>query len=304
MKYSVVIPVFNSENILGETIEQLVKFFEKNLITFELILVNDGSTDFSWRIIEEKVTKYPKIIKSFNLAKNYGQHVANLCGFRNSEGDYVITMDDDLQNPPNEILKLIKKTSGNYDLIIGKYEKKYHSLTRRLGSKLINYINSIIFDFPKGLVSSNFRIIRKDLIEKICNIENSFPYIPGLLVKYSSSPINVTVLHAPRKHGNSNYNYIKIIKLIFEIVFGYSTMPLRLIILFGITIAFLSFLLSSFYIIRSIINENTLPGWTTLVVLLSLFNGVVLISIGILGEYIIRLVKKSQDKNQYYEKRK
>lgn len=123
MKYSVVIPVFNSQGVVAATIDRTVAFFHNEGLEFEIILVNDGSPDQSWQVIQEKAQEYPMVI-AVNLLHNYGQHVANLCGFSRATGDYIITMDDDLQNPPEEIRKLINKAAEGYDLVIGRFIEK------------------------------------------------------------------------------------------------------------------------------------------------------------------------------------
>ncbi|SVE50786.1 uncharacterized protein METZ01_LOCUS503640, partial [marine metagenome] len=140
-KYSVVIPVYNSADIVAETVDRVAGFFNDSGLDYEMVLVNDGSCDNSWDIILGKTKENPHII-AIDFLKNYGQHTANFCGFKESTGDYVITLDDDLQNPPEEIIHLIKKAEEeNYDLVIGQFEKKRHPFYRRLGSYLIGKLN-------------------------------------------------------------------------------------------------------------------------------------------------------------------
>ena len=144
--FSIIIPIYNSENIVYKTVTQTLQFVKKRQINIELILINDGSSDTSWSIIK-KLAKNNKEVKSINLIKNYGQHNAILCGFENAIGDFVITMDDDLQNPPSEIINLINKitTEEKYDLVIGKFREKKHPLYRRIGSMFVGYLNEKIF---------------------------------------------------------------------------------------------------------------------------------------------------------------
>src|SRR2546423_4086148 len=145
--YSVVIPVFNSEPIVGTTIDRTVAFFEAQHLLYEVILVNDGSTDGSWEVLRAAAQRYPHV-RAINLLRNYGQHNANLCGLRAAKGDYVVTMDDDLQNPPEEIIHLIEKAMTGPDVVFGRFRHKAASAQRTLGSKVIGLLNRRIFGQP------------------------------------------------------------------------------------------------------------------------------------------------------------
>jgi polyisoprenyl-phosphate glycosyltransferase len=299
MKYSIVIPVYNSEGIVGETIERTLKYCREEKLQFELILINDNSTDNSWRIISEKARGNEEVV-AIRLLRNYGQHVANLCGFRHATGDFIITMDDDLQNPPEEIGKLISLAEKGHDLGIGRFKEKKHSLFRRIGSRLVGQINKRIFNAPRGLILSNFRIIRKDVINRVCQHKTGYPYVPGMLLMYASRPANVEVEHQKRITGASNYNIWRILKLISEILFNYSSFPLRLVAGSGLLIALASFLLSGFYLIKGLFVGADVPGWTTVVVLLSFFNGMALLVLGMVGEYLVRLIRHTNNGETYH----
>ena len=301
-KYSVVIPVFNSADIVGKTIDRVAGFFNDSGLEYEMILVNDGSADNSWDIIRRKAKENPHII-AINFLKNYGQHTANFCGFQESTGDYVITLDDDLQNPPEEIIHLIKKSKeGNYDLVIGRFEKKRHPFYRRLGSYLIGELNARIFDKPKDLVLTNFRMMRREVVDRICSYNTNFPYITGLTLWFSSNPANVLVRHEERRTGSSNYNLLRILKLVFLILFNYSSYPLRLLGGIGIVVSFLSLTLGMFYILKGISIGSSVPGWTTTVVLISFLNGFSILIVSMLGEYIVQLLRQGSFGQSFYIK--
>ena len=287
-KYSVVIPVFNSEKLVGELIERLVSFWESNNLDYEIILVNDGSSDGSWGVIEGKAQENQKII-SINLLHNYGQHTANICGFEYSTGDYLITMDDDLQNPPEEIIHLINKVHEGHDIVFGHFKEKKHAGYRKLGSKLISRVNEGIFNKPPGLVLTNFRIIRRDLVDRICAYRTNFPYIPGLVLMYMSSAANTLVEHHPRPIGKSNYNMLRILKLVARIFFSYSSYPLRYAGMVGLFFSVISLLLGLFYFVKALVIGVEVPGWTTIVILLSISNALILSMLSMIGEYISRL---------------
>lgn len=299
MKYSVVIPVFNSQAIVGETVDRTCAFFEGAGLDYELLLVNDASRDGSWGIIQQKAEANPKII-AIDLLRNSGQHSANYCGFQHSTGDYVVTMDDDLQNPPEEIKHLIAKAADGHDLVMGQFKQKRHSPYRRWGSWAISTINRRIFFQPRDLIVSNFRLIRRDVVDRILTFRTNYPYITGLVLMFASQPANVLVEHHERSVGQSNYNFVKIAQLVMRILFNYSSYPLRLVATVGVMISVLSFLLGCFYVAKSVLGDATVPGWTTLVVLLSFFNGITLLILGMLGEYLIRLINQTSTGTSYH----
>jgi glycosyltransferase involved in cell wall biosynthesis len=299
--YSVVIPVFNSASIVGATIDRTVAFFESHGLSYELILVDDGSKDNSWNILRNKAEENSNLLV-VKLLKNYGQHNANMCGFRHSTGDYVITMDDDLQNQPEEIIHLIEKAEEGYDLVIGRFRKKKHPLFRRLGTKLIDRVNRAIFSKPKDFVLTNFRLMRRDVVDRICRYKTPFPYTPGLALMFSSTMANVWVEHQARTTQKSGYTLFKIFKLVATILFNYSSYPLRLTAVFGIAISVFSFFIGGFYFIRAIMKENIVPGWTSIIVLLAFFNGVLILILSMIGEYLVRLLNQTSASESYYIK--
>jgi len=299
--YSVVIPVYNSENIVKETVLRAIQFFTSNSYLYEIILVNDGSRDESWSVISDLATNNEHVV-SINLLHNYGQHNANLCGFREAKGDYVITMDDDLQNPPEEIEKLIVTALDGYDLVIGRFKEKKHSFYRRIGSKIVGRIIRKVFRSDKGLVLTNFRIIRRDVIDRVCSYKSRLPYIPGLVLMFSNNRANVYVEHHQRKEGESNYSIYKIMKLVSTILFNYSSLPLRIMAGFGFFVSVFSLTLALYYFFSAFIAGTSVPGWSTLVILLSFFNGILILLVSIVGEYVVRLLRESGSSESYYIK--
>lgn len=298
LKYSVVIPVYNSANIVQNTVERIRDFFHSQALPYEIILVNDGSQDGSWSVVSNIAKSLPQVV-AIDLLRNYGQHNANLCGFREATGDFIITMDDDLQNPPEEIAKLIETANKGFDLVIGRFEAKKHSLVRRLGSHVVGWINRKVFEVKDGLVLSNFRIIRRDVIDRICRDKSFSPYIPGLVLKYSSERCNVMVYHSPRAEGKSNYTPRKIIRLVATILFNHSALPLRYCAAFGFAIAAGSFLLSGYFLLEAVIRGTNAPGWASLAVLLSFFNGVLILLLSVIGEYLIRVLREVSTQRSY-----
>lgn len=296
--YSVVIPVYNSETVVAKTVALIHDFFLSQTLRFEIILVNDGSRDGSWDVISGLARDFQEIV-AINLLKNYGQHHANLCGFREAKGDYIITMDDDLQNPPEEIGKLIDTVVSGYDLVMGRFESKQHSLVRRAGSRLVGWLNRKIFDVKEELTLTNFRIIRRDVVDRVCRDRSFSPYIPGLILKYSASRCNVLVHHQPRLVGSSNYTWRKILRLMATLLFNHSSIPLRYGSAFGFVVASVSFLLGAFYLLDALFYGTAAPGWATLVVLMSFFNGVLILLLSVIGEYLIRVLREIGSQSCY-----
>jgi glycosyltransferase involved in cell wall biosynthesis len=288
--------------MVGETIDRTVAFFEGRNWDYELIVVNDGSLDQSWDILRAKALQNSHVI-AINLLRNYGQPNATFCGLEKSTGDFVVTLDDDLQNPPEEILHLIQKAHNGFDVVFGRFHKKRHSLYRRLGSKFMGFITAKIFPKPKDLVISNFRIIRRDVVDKICSFRTNYPYTSGLILMFSSNPVNVWVEHQPRKEGRSQYGFFKIAEIVMRLLFNYSTYPLRWISVVGLVISSFSFLLGLFYILKAFFfRGQPPPGWTTVVVLLSFFNGMTILTLSMLGEYMLRLLNQTSNVKTYYVK--
>jgi hypothetical protein len=195
---------------------------------------------------------------------------------------------------------LIDAAMRGHDVVFGRFERKQAPGYRRLGSSLISLINRRVFLQPPGLAVSNFRILRRDVVERICNSRTAHPYVTGQALLYSQNPEDVTVRHEPRPVGKSNYSLIRILRLVMAILFSYSLFPLRAAALMGFVIAFASFLLGGFYLIHSFFVNRPVPGWTTIAVLLSVFSGVIIALLSMLGEYIVRTLNAVSAEETYY----
>jgi glycosyltransferase involved in cell wall biosynthesis len=299
LRYSVVVPVYNSAGVVGDTVDGIMGALQELGVSYEIVLVNDGSQDASWEVIAGKARSCPNVT-ALKMLKNYGQHNANLAGLRESTGDYVITMDDDLQNPPDQIRILIDKALEGHDVVFGKFETKQAAGYRRLGSKLIGLINRRVFAQPPDLIVSNFRILRRDVVDRICASGTQYPYITGQALIYSNSAVHVPVRHEPRRVGKSAYSTTRILRLVLTILFSYSVFPLRLAAGAGFLMALVSFCLGGVYLIRGWWSGTTVPGWTTLVVLLATFSGVTILLLSIIGEYVVRTLNTVSGAQTYH----
>ena len=302
-EYSVVIPVYNSEASLAELCSRIRGVFERMGMTYEIVLVDDGSIDNSWQVMKTQRKKNGDI-KVIQLMRNFGQPNALMCGFHHVSGRYVITMDDDLQNPPEEIPKLIDEMKKGYDSVIGALEVKQDSAFKKTGSLLIRYLLTRIFDKPKEMKLSSFRIIKRTVTDEIKALNTPYPFITGMLLSITINIGNVTVKHEARKHGRSNYNFAKLIQLAFNLLINYTTLPLRILTMVGILISTLSFCMGLYFVIKKLMLNIAVPGWTSLIVLLSFFNGLLLIILSLIGEYLGRIIGEISNKRQFVIKEK
>lgn len=298
VKISVVIPVYKSELFIDKTLDEIDRVAVKEGWDLEIVLVNDNSPDNVWQKIRERSLHDPRI-KAIALVKNYGQHTANIVGFHYASGDCVVTMDDDLQNPPSEIPKLIEKWRQGHDLVVGTFERKQHGILRRIGSGLMQLINTRIFPSPAGFKHTNFRLIDKAVVRHINSDNSRYPYTSGLVMMFSNNPVNVMVRHDPRVSTSSNYNIRRLLNLAWNIVFYYSTLPVRILLTFGFILSLLSGLYAVFLVGHSMVFGSRVPGWTTLAALIAFSNAVIILILSLLGEYLNIILVQLRDNKHY-----
>jgi glycosyltransferase involved in cell wall biosynthesis len=276
MLLSVVIPVYHG----AITIVQLVENVQEQLraYDFEIILINDGSKDDSEKVCLGLSEQFQNIT-FLSLRKNFGEFNAVMCGLNHTKGDYSVIIDDDFQNPPSEIIKLLETAQkGNFDVVYGQYDDKKHTNFRNFGSWMVNQITTSLFNKPADLYLSSFKIIHKDVVKEICKYKGPYPYIDGLIFNVTDNVGKVTVLHNDRNHGESNYNFKRLASLFLNIIFGYSLLPVRLALFLGLFATFFALIL----VILQTLNIIDHPIIMTVIFL----GGVQLTSIGIVGEYI------------------
>jgi hypothetical protein len=208
-------------------------------------------------------------------------------------------MDDDLQNPPHEIIHLIHKMQEGYDVVFGKFKQKKHVLYRRIGTKIINVLNSQIFHKPQEITLSNFRIIKKDVIQRILQYNTGFPYIPGLILLFVDNVGNVLVEHHERKIGKSNYTLYRIFQLVARLLFNYSSFPLKLMSLAGLICCIMSLGICALVILKALLWGTNVPGWASIVALISLFNSFIMLMFGLTGEYLSRILSQLSYSQSY-----
>lgn len=299
LSFSVIVPVYNSEQIVSTTIDRIIAFFESKDWKFEVILVNDCSPDGSWEIISERAERDERLV-AVNLIKNYGQHTANIVGFRYVTGDCAITMDDDLQNPPEEIEKLVTEYLKGYDLVVGTFGEKKHASHRRLGSSMMQVLNKKIFKGPSDFRYTNFRLMSKSVVDRINKYKNHYPYTSGMAMMFSRRQTNVPVRHEARTVGKSNYNLRKLVHLAWSILFNYSNLPIRLLVAVGLVVSLGSFLIAFALVCKALLLGTSGTGWTSLMLVVSTSNAVLFLSISILGEYLAVISKQMRMERHFY----
>lgn len=297
MKLSVVIPVYNSELTIQPLVTSLLQVLGR--LKLEIVLVNDGSKDASESICEKLANEYSNI-KFISLRKNKGEHNAVICGLNFCTGDYAAIIDDDLQNPPTEIIALVNKALRfNYDVVYAKYETKQHSLLRNIGSKINDWSANYLIGKPKGLYLCSFKLIKREIIDEIISYKGPFPYVDALILRCTDNIGVEKVLHEDRQEGKSNYTFKKLISLYLNIFINFSHRPLRLVTYSGISISILSLLISFYIAYEKLFLNNLTPGWTFISMLLLFSIGVTFSVIGLLGEYVGKILMALNNTPQY-----
>ena len=301
MILSIVIPVYNSEEILDELINQITSEIRKKINLFEdyeIILVNDKSEDNSWKKIEEIATNQKNVI-GINLSKNFGQHNALMAGIKNSRGDFLITMDDDLQHPPNYIIEIINKLNQGFDVCYTKYENNKYSFFKKLGSAINDKVANIVLDKPKNIYLSSYRGIKRNVINELKKFDGPYVYLDGVILNVTSNIGSINIKHNKRLKGNSGYSFKKLFSLWLKVFTNSSIFPLRMASVTGFIVTIISLFFAVLLIIFKIRNPEIPQGWTSVATFIFFFSGVQLLALGIIGEYIGRIFINLNQKPQY-----
>lgn len=296
-KYSVVVPVFNSQDSLRELFTGIHDVFEGMNATFEVIFVDDCSRDTSWEIVSALKSEYPDLIKGIRLSKNFGQHNATLCGLTFARGEFILTIDDDLQIDPVEIPKLIQTQSEtDCDLVYGRYRNKKHSRIRNAGSQSLKSGSKALHDGPGE--GSSFRLIKGELARQALLHQQNFIFLDEIFYWYTDDIRFVEVVHLPRKYKQSGYSFTKLLKLMANLVLYYTMLPLKFLVYGGFLISLITFIVGLQFIIKKMA-YNVPLGYTSLIVAILFSTSIILFSIGVLGEYLSRIYQIQNRKPPY-----
>lgn len=310
-KVSIVIPVYNSEETIGRLVEELIGTLRN--YNFEIVLINDCGRDRTHEICLHKFEKYPDVIRYFKLSRNFGEHNAVIAGLNQVTGNYAIIMDDDFQNPPREVPRMIEYMLENkFDALYTYYEGKKHSWYRNIGSLFNDRIATFLLKKPKDLYLSSFKCINRFLINEIIKYSGPYPYIDGLILRVTRNIGRILVYHEERAVGKSNYNLTKLVSLWLNMFINFSIIPLRLSFLAGSILTFFGISLILYFLFDLYIwnpEGKWPPGWASLLVCVIIFSGAQLISLGLIGEYLGKLFLTDNGTPQfvireYYEKNK
>ena len=294
---SVVIPVYNSEQIIEELNFRLIKVLDDFSERYEIIFVNDHSPDNVWEKLTELANQYSNII-AVKLRKNVGYDNAIMAGLSFVRYPIVVIMDDDLQHAPEDIIKLYEQCQKGFDICFANFEVKKQRLWKNIGSWINGKIAEVSIDKSKHLYLSPFKIMRKEIVTAICAYDGPFPYIDGLIMTVTNNFTQVAVKHHQRFSGESTYSLQKSLTVWGKHITGFSILPLRIASIVGVFAAFSGLCLGLYYIAYYFL-YGTVLGWTTLTCLVLFIGGLILISLGVIGEYVGRIYLKLNNRPQY-----
>jgi glycosyltransferase involved in cell wall biosynthesis len=295
---SVVIPVYRSEAILPELVRRLECVLVAIAENFELVLVNDCSPDRSWDAICDLARQYPWT-RPINLMRNYGQHNALLCGIRAARYDVIVTIDDDLQHPPEEIPKLLEVLAGGFDVVYGTPEQEQHGWGRDFASWMtkLTLQNAMGAEIARHVCA--FRAFRAQVAKAFAHYEGAFVSIDVLLTWGTNRFASTPVMHVPRKQGASGYTFRKLMTHAMNMMTGFSTMPLQMASLIGFAFTLLGLMVLAYVVVRYFVHGDPVPGFPFLASVIALFSGAQLFALGIIGEYLARMHFRSMQKPPY-----
>lgn len=288
MKVSVAIPVYRSERTLPELVRRLREVIAGMGHEAEIVCVDDRSPDGAWKVLEGLKAEHPEL-KIVRLVRNAGQHNALLCALTLTTGDVVVTMDDDLQHPPEEIPKLLEALKDGVELVIGAYDAKKHAAGRNVGGAIVDGALRRIFALEPTTELTSFRAMSRTLVERVRASYTVYPYITALLLSHASSVTNVRVRHEPRREGRSNYDLGKSLRLALNLVLTYSSLPAKLVVSLCAIVFVVLFALATWVLWLALGHGVSVPGWTSTILAVTLLNGLVLLGLAVVTFYISRI---------------
>ena len=298
-KISFVIPCYRSEKTLPGVVAEIEEKM-RTLAEYEynIFLVNDCSPDGTLEVIR-KLCREHENIKGIDFSRNFGQHSALMAGLRHSDGDYVVCLDDDGQTPADEVDKLLGKLEEGYDAVYAKYDHKQHSLFRNFGSRLNERMTRIMLGKPKELYVSSYFAVKRFVVEDMVRYENSYPYVIGLVLRSTKNIINVSVNHREREVGTSGYTLKKLISLWFNGFTAFSVKPLRIATGIGAISAVAGFFYGIYTIVKRLLNPDVPMGFSSTMAAIVFFGGMIMLMLGLIGEYIGRIYISMNNSPQY-----
>ena len=296
-KISIVIPVYRGARTVGPLVERI----EQELLgkrSIEIVLVNDGSPDDSAQVCRTLAVTRPHVL-FLNLARNFTEHNAVMAGLNHATGEVIVIMDDDFQNPPHEILKLVAKIDEGFDVVWSRYDRKEHSWWRNLGSRFNDYVATLMLGKPRDLYLSSFKAMSRFTKDEVVRYTGPFPYLDGLILRVTRNLTTVLCAHNVREEGKSGYTMRKLVSLWLNMFTNFSILPLRIASIAGLIVALIGAVFAVVFLIDRINNPQIAPGWTSLIVTLLIISGIQLVALGMIGEYLGRLFLKDNGRPQF-----
>lgn len=296
-KLSVVVPVYRGAETITELVERLGEELRPSY-DFEIVLVEDCSPDNSRDVMQGLAERHAWVV-CLHLSRNFGEHNAVLAGLNHARGDFVVIMDDDLQNPPSEVRRLVAELEAGYDVCYSRYERKQHHWFRNLGSMLNDRVANVMLGKPRNLYLSSFKALSRFVVDEIVKFDGPFPYIDGLILRTTRNIKAVTVEHHARAHGSSGYTLTKLVRLWVNMFTSFSILPLRFSSLLGLLVAGAGVVLAIVFAVERLRHPELPIGWASMMVTLLLVSGVQLFALGMLGEYLGRMFLKIGGEPQF-----
>jgi polyisoprenyl-phosphate glycosyltransferase len=298
-KYSIVVPVYRSAATLPELHRRLTEVLCALGEPYEIVFVDDCSPDGAWSVLRG-LAERDRAVVALQLMHNAGQGNATLCGLSEARGEIVVTLDDDLQHPPEEIPSLLRALGEDIDVVMGVPWQKRHHWFRRLGSVTIHLVNSWILGKDPGLRFTSFRAIRRQAVDSVLQLKTLSPALGPMINSVTRRIVNVRVEHRSRKEGRSGYTFSRLFVQTLDSLVGYSMLPLRLLALVGGIGILCSLTYSCVLLVRYLLGGIHVPGWTSIILLLILSSGFNFFAFAIIGEYVLRILKRVNATPQYF----
>lgn len=295
---SIVVPVYRSEKILPHLVAKVADAMAGTSHRFELILVNDASPDDSWKVIRQLAQEH-SFVKGIRLAKNVGQHNATMAGLSQATGEVVVIMDDDLQHPPESILRLDDAIRSGFDVCYTRYENRQHAAWKRIGSWFNDRVAGILLKKPRGLYLSSFKALHGDIARQVVQYDGPFAYVDGLILDITHNVHVISIQHQERLEGKGNYNLRRSISLWLKMATSFSVFPLRLATALGMILTFLSLVAVALVVLNKLLHPELPAGWTSLIAVILLVGGLQTFCLGVVGEYLGRTYLKVNKKPQF-----
>ena len=282
---SIVSPVYRAENLVDELVKRIHQSVSSITSDYEIILVEDSGPDSSWNKIVALAEKDPKI-KGFQLSRNFGQHYAITCGLDQSKGEWVVVMDCDLQDRPEEIDALYQKAISGYDVVLAKRDQRQDTFFKKFFSKAFYRTLGYLTGSAMDEQVANFGIYHRNVINAVCELRESIRYFPTMIQWVGFKQTAISVTHSARDVGKSSYNFKRLLNLALDIILAYSDKPIRLMIKLGILVSVLSFIMGFYFSFQYLLGNVTVPGYTSLILSIWFFSGLLLILVGVVGLYV------------------